>query len=209
MQCSSFFVSKDNKYLIYNDSLYFHNCLIPVSHLLLILFNENNIPIFNSRFIFVTNMKSVQRIILLIVAVTVFFTGAGVTIINYCCTSCSGQTLFMAEKHQCCSASDHSHQDGSCRTLPSAAKTEANACESSTYANDTHCTASRLSIDIDASSFRPQISIPFVWVSDAIVPILDVFVADSRHAGELLACFSPPPDITPREYLSFIQVLII
>lgn len=208
MQSSSIFVSKDSKYLIDNDSLYFYKCLIPGSQCLLILFNENNILIFNSSFIFVTNMKSVQRIILLIVAVTVFFTGAGVTIINYCCTSCSGQTLFMTEKHQCCSASEHSHNGGSCCALPSE-EINANACEGMAYANDTHCTTSRLSIDIDASSFRPQISIPFVWVSDAIVPVLDVFVVDSGRAGDLLACFSPPPDITPREYLSFIQVLII
>lgn len=152
-------------------------------------------------------MKGVQRIIIVIIAATVFLTGAGVTIINYCCTSCSGQTLFITTNHVCCNESQHSSEGESC--CSSEKKINNKICEGLQIGDLSHCTASRLSIDIDASSYRPQILVPFVWLSDTTIYLLDNFTINNEPAINIFAQSKAPPEILPREYLSFIQVLII
>lgn len=152
-------------------------------------------------------MKGVQRIMLLIVAATVFLTGAGVTIINYCCTSCSGQTLFITTNHICCTESQPSHEGGSCCSSEKEVSNE--MCEGLQIADLSHCTASRLSIDIDASSYRPQVSIPFVWISDAATYLQDSFTINNEQINNTFDRSKAPPEIPPRKYLSLIQVLII
>lgn len=152
-------------------------------------------------------MKGVQKILIVIIAATVFLTGAGVTIINYCCTSCSGQTLFMTEKHVCCADSQHSHEGKSCCSPVKDISND--TCEGLVYTDLSHCTASRMSIDIDASSYRPQISIPFVWISDAMTYSVDNFTIDNEVVIDSFTHFKAPPEVPPRKYLSLIQVLII
>jgi hypothetical protein len=153
--------------------------------------------------------KFVQKFILLIAAATVFFTGAGVTIINYCCTSCSGQTLIMTEKHVCCAQEQHIAEPAT-NCCPVQTETAQNdPCGNSVFSQDMHCTASRLSMDIDASSFRPLISVPFVWIS-GILPYIPVSASsDNATCADGYTTFEPPPDIPPREYLSLISILII
>jgi hypothetical protein len=151
--------------------------------------------------------KFAQRFILLIAAVTVFLTGAGVTIVNYCCTSCSGQTLFMTEQHICCAQGHNEAKAGSCC---SAKETSHDTCENdSNFTQDTHCTASRLSIDIDASSFRPHVATPFVWISDALPVLCASIIPVKVEYADDYTSFRSPPDSPPREYLSFISILII
>lgn len=150
--------------------------------------------------------KSAQRVILLIAAVAMFFTGAGVTIVNYCCTSCSGQTLFMTEQHICCAEEHHETEDESCCSTK---ETPRDTCKSDAYTVDNHCTATRLSIDIDASSFKPHVAIPFVWISDATFAIAASILSARTERADDYSSFKSPPDIPPREYLSLIRVLII
>ncbi|MFV0420001.1 MAG: hypothetical protein ACK5KT_14875 [Dysgonomonas sp.] len=153
-------------------------------------------------------MKKFAKIFMLFfVSATVFLTGAGVTIINYCCTSCSGQTLFMTEKHVCCADSEHSHEAKSC--CSHAKEMSNDTCEGLAYKDLSHCTASRVSIDIDASSYRPQISIPFVWISDVMIFSTERLTADNEIIADTFTHLKAPPEIPPREYLSLIQVLII
>lgn len=149
--------------------------------------------------------KYAQNLILLIAAVTVFFTGAGVTIVNYCCTSCSGQTLFMAEQHICYAEQQETENINSC----CAEKSSHDTCDEYAYTKDTHCTASRLSMDIDASSFRPQVAIPFVWISDVSVTMPLAILSEKTANSDDYTLFKSPPNILPREYLSLIRVLII
>jgi len=153
--------------------------------------------------------KFVQRFILLIAAATVFFTGAGVTIINYCCNSCSGQTLIMTEKHVCCSQGQHDVEPVKSCCSTSEEKIYDEACERSVFSQDTHCTASRVSMDIDASSFRPQVSAPFVWISEVLSDISLCISSDKIIYTDDYLSFKSPPDIPPREYLSLISILII
>ena len=149
--------------------------------------------------------KFAQTLILLIAAATIFLTGAGVTIVNYCCTSCSGQTLFMTEQHICC-VQEHDAESNSCC---SSKEMSHDTCEGDIYTKDTHCTASRLSIDIDAASFRPHVATPFVWISDASLTITTTILPKIVEYDDSYTLFKSPPDTHPREYLSFIRVLII
>lgn len=155
--------------------------------------------------------KFAQRILLLIAAIAVFFTGTGATIVNYCCTSCSEQTLFVSQQHVCCT-----HEESDLDELQNVetccgtqSKMQHDECSSEAYSNDSHCTASRVSIDIDASSFRPHMATPFVWLSDTSfltvtnVPQWDIDSADDYEF------FEDPPNTPPRAYLSLIRVLII
>lgn len=151
-----------------------------------------------------------QNFILIIAAVTVFFTGAGVTIINYCCNSCSEQTLFMTEQHTCCSLEHQkTEQESDCCSMHKDVSHD-ESCESDTsFTQDVSCTTSRLSIDIDASSFRPIVTVPFVWISGVSPTIPLSILTDNSVYIEGDSIFESPPDIPPREYLSLIRVLII
>ncbi len=151
-----------------------------------------------------------QTIIILIIAVTVFLTGAGVTVIDYCCSSCGGQTLFMTEQHICCIEDQNTEaaQMASCCSMEKVSS-KGDASENSSSTKDSHCTASRVSVDIDASSFRPHVVIPFIWVSDVpYVALVNTLFQRADSIDDFID-FRSPPDIPPREYLSLIRVLII
>lgn len=150
-----------------------------------------------------------QTIIILIVAATVFFTGAGVTVIDYCCSSCGGQTLLMTEQHICCSE-EHSMSDIETMDCCSIQKTsKGDACGNSSFEKDSHCTASRVSIDTDASSYRPHVVIPCVWLSETFYVPLESALLQNANSIDGFTGFKSPPDIPPRKYLSLIRVLII
>jgi len=150
-----------------------------------------------------------QNIILVIAAATVFLTGAGVTIINYCCTSCSGQTLIMAQQHTCCATSHEQNTDVTASCCATTGSEGHDLCETTAYSGETHCQASRLSIDIDAASFRPHVAIPFVWISDNSLTLASALLPETAEFADHYSLFKSPPDIPPREYLSLIRVLII
>ncbi|MDU1889821.1 MAG: hypothetical protein E6767_03960 [Dysgonomonas sp.] len=143
-----------------------------------------------------------QNIILIIAAVTVFFTGTGVTIMNFCCSNCAEQTFFMTQAHTCCL---EAAENKSCCSSHQEATDYSDHC----YKNDSHCKASRLSVDIDSSTSRPHVITPFVWVADAAW-ILPINILPSRVDSAVDTIqFESPPKILPREYLSLIRVLII
>lgn len=145
-----------------------------------------------------------QRITLLIAACTIFLTGMGVTVINCQCISCDKQTFFMSAQQTCCSP--NKTETDETKSCCSSHKT----CHSTEkYLNDAHCSISRLSIDIDPSSFRPHLSIPYMWVSDALfLPVLNILPDEIESSNDYIH-LKTPPDISPREYLSIIRVLII
>lgn len=155
----------------------------------------------------------VTKIILVIAAVAVFFTGAGVTFIIYCCSGCdTEQTLVVTKAHTCCSKQMVSEEGHSCcashtHYTPESNQSEAKGC--STHFDAGHCQTSRLSADIDLSVFRPQVSNPFVWISDAYPVLLSSISPDPTNDDDAYVRFESPPNIPPREYLSLMRVLII
>ncbi|MDR1091156.1 MAG: hypothetical protein LBL79_08790 [Prevotella sp.] len=158
--------------------------------------------------------KLVNRIILLIAAVAVFFTGAGVTCMIYCCSGCeTEQMLVVTKAHSCCLQKDVAGETHSCcashthHTQPSGRNTDADGC--ATRFDEGHCRISRLSADIDLPVFRPQVSSPFVWISDVYPVLLSGVLSGQINDAGIYSQFESPPNIPPREYLSLIRVLII
>ncbi len=155
----------------------------------------------------------VTRIILVIAAVAVFFTGAGVTFIMYCCSGCQAeQTLVVTKAHTCCSQKMIAEESHSCcashsHHTPASSQADADGC--TTHIDEGYCQTSRLSADIDLSVFRPQVSNPFVWISDSYPVLLSSVLSDQINDTDTYAQFESPPNIPPREYLSLIRVLII
>ncbi|GAB6010254.1 hypothetical protein [Dysgonomonas reticulitermitis] len=156
----------------------------------------------------------VTRIILVIAAVAVFFTGAGVTYIMYCCSGCeTEQTLVVTKAHTCCLQKEVAEETHSCcashtyHTQPSGHSVDADGC--TTHFDEGYCQMSRLSTDIDLSVFRPHVSSPFVWISDVYPALLSGVLSDQINDTDTYAQFESPPNIPPREYLSLIRVLII
>lgn len=155
-------------------------------------------------------MKNIQRVILLIVATTVFLTGMGVTVINFCCPSCSEQTLFMTKKHVCCSEKAESNTVRQTKSCCSGTATiDKGECHDSSFSKAGHCSPSRLVTDKDASSFRPQISSPFVWLSETLTNALNTTLPNTVGDAKDYTHLKIPSTIPPREYLSLIRVLII
>lgn len=151
--------------------------------------------------------KFVHSLLLLAIAVAVFLTGAGVTIVNYCCSTCSEQTLLMTSGHTCCLMGQSNENDGhSC--CSSANKEEGCESHSATHGEEEHCSASRLSFDLDSSMFRPHVATPFVWISDASLFLSSLLTTDTFDT-DYKEYIDTPPKLPPREYLSFIRVLII
>ncbi len=152
--------------------------------------------------------KFVQILTMSILAVTVFLTGTGVTVIDFCCDSCGGQTLFITEHHTCCEQASLRHEENvSCCAI--ADKDTATDCDKLAYAQDSHCAPSRVSADIDASSFRPHVSTPVVWITDAFFVMQGSILFQTIEAADNFIHFKSPPDIPPRDYLSLIRILII
>ena len=148
--------------------------------------------------------RFVHSILLLAIAVAVFFTGAGVTVVNYCCTTCSEQTFLMMD-HQCGTQAHHSEESADCCSSHNTPVCEAHT---SGHDSDEHCSASRLSIDLDSSMSRPHVATPFVWISDAslfLIKLLPEDKVDTAYEEHIEA----PPTLPPRSYLSLIRVLII
>ncbi len=146
-----------------------------------------------------------KRILLLFAAVCLFLTGMGVTVVNCHCISCDKQSIFMSAQQVCCSPKAESKKEKSCCS-------SGNTCHTSqklNYSASGYCSISRLSIDIDPSSFRPHLSIPFVWISDALALTECVVQHEEVSITDEYIYLKSPPDIPPRDYLSLIAVLLI
>lgn len=141
-------------------------------------------------------------------ALTVSFTGLGVTIMNYCCNSCQGQTLLIYDEI-CCLQNHHLKENQNHSCCSSTTGLEKSLADNVIHEDDS-CTVHRLSIDLDASSFRPNIQAIYTWVLDSyLIDRLSQFLLKDFAFPDLTSHFKSPPQFLPRIYLSFIRVLII
>lgn len=146
--------------------------------------------------------KFALRTVLLVTSVIVFLTGTGVTIVNYCCSGCTvEQTLVITKAHSCCSKVEETKQYSCCDLSRNHNEGKCS------IESGSHCKASRLSTDLDASAYRPHITSPFVWISDT--PVTHLIALDQFENTDIYIQFESPPKIPPRDYLSLIRVLII
>lgn len=151
-------------------------------------------------------MKRIAHtIILLLLATVVFYTGAGVTVMKYCCSNCKASYSILGQKHTCIH-SEKSDESESCPMCNSVVGDADNVLSYTSKGNG--CEAERISIDLDSHQFRAYVSVPFIWLSD-IEESSFGYNNESVKSSDLLIYSEPPPDISPRTYLSIIQVLII
>lgn len=149
----------------------------------------------------------INKLIVLTLAVVIFVTGAGVTIIDYCCSDCRVEAFFIDGKN-CCSIHQHTAKDHFADCCDIHKDLEKSSSLGFSEAASHHCSTSRISVDIDSSVSRPFITSPVIWISD------NPFIHKCTLACvEACPCVCEHMDIsitpTPRTYLSFIQVLII
>ncbi|MFT3993768.1 MAG: hypothetical protein QM660_05640 [Dysgonomonas sp.] len=157
-------------------------------------------------------MKSrIYHIAILITAIAVFFTGTGVTVMNYCCSGCVSEFLSFNTQSCTCSAQHESetHMGGTCCSVSMEHEDMQHSdCNENIVATSNHCSSSRLSIDLDASMFRPHVATPFVWLSTLgdntsyLLPRIIEYADAEDYVDD-------PPTMQPRSYLSLIRVLII
>ncbi|WP_163269865.1 hypothetical protein [Dysgonomonas sp. 511] len=146
--------------------------------------------------------KLIKKSIILVIAAAVFFTGAGITIMHYCCSSMSYRAVTVIQQHTCCAHTGNNAANSCCDESQK-------ACAHDSDGAHKHCTSTRLSIDIDAASFRPHIALPFVWVLDVLPVFTQLLNCDLDSHIQHQQKENAPPNIPPREYLSIIRVLII
>ncbi|WP_163356282.1 hypothetical protein [Dysgonomonas sp. 25] len=135
-------------------------------------------------------------------AVLVFFTGAGVTVMSFCCSDCRSQVFFM-DKKTCCTIHHEAESTKSCCSTDTSSSIDCQCCS-----DKEHCSAKRYAIDIDSSVFKPHINIPFEWVDDGGIHTHTVYCCVQECSDACIHLRGSPP-VHPRSYLSIIRVLII
>lgn len=146
-----------------------------------------------------------RNILVLFLAAIVFFVGAGVTVVDLCCSRCIEQVMSLnvhkgdcmktemkAEAPSCCSHYNHSED----ATLGVSEHT------------DKCCEAKRVSIDINYTVKQANLLHSMVWT---LVPsfISNFLLIADNNEPLLIAEARDPIPIPPRNYLSLIRVLII
>lgn len=150
-----------------------------------------------------------HNILVLFLAAIVFFVGAGVTIVDLCCSKCVDNVMSMRlhpddcsmaemkiETPSCCSLEDHSIDHSEDAALCASGHT--GKC----------CEAKRVSIDLDRSVYLPNLLHTMVWT---IVPafISNFHLISDTNEPLIAGEARDPIPIPPRNYLSLIRVLII
>jgi len=155
-------------------------------------------------------MKKIAiKIMLVCLSAVVFTTGMGTTVANFCCDDClenffSGQTCkihdtFVVAERSCCAKKtakqDKNHEK--CKN------------EATGNTDKDCCDAQRLSVDIDSFHFKPQIVNSYVWISNVIGEAAQSVVLDTYAFDFYPQIKAPPKILSPRDYLSFIRILVI
>jgi len=149
-----------------------------------------------------------RNIIILFLASIIFYVGAGVTVVDLCCSNCVENLLVIQKEkadcpmeqintgeHSCCQEVDGT-EDG---ILPCTNPHEGKCCE-----------AERISIDIDNRTYKPDVAgmnmngmfLHCFCCCFCHTDNLQEIIADAEYIQDV----SPLP---PRDYLSLIRVLII
>lgn len=150
-----------------------------------------------------------NKILILFLSATIFFVGAGVTIVDLCCSNCLGDiTAINNHKDMACSDDGVTdvETDHSCCTRDETNKRGANFADSAH--TDKCCRAERLSADLDSRRHLPHIN----QVLDSLIFYCYYVLPDQVSNIDrdiLLTGYTDIIPIPPRDYLSLIRVLII
>ncbi|MGL5563145.1 MAG: hypothetical protein ACRDCN_11065 [Tannerellaceae bacterium] len=146
--------------------------------------------------------KFIQHIIILFLAATISYGGAGINIYSYCCSDCSvyGADVILANK--CCETHHHHHDH---ETTPD----ESDVCHDHAQ-DESCCSLENLSFDwsqVLASNIFIQAPVFVAGINDllSISPTSISSFYSEIHPHH----FDDPPFYEPRTYLAFIRVLLI
>lgn len=151
--------------------------------------------------------QKIYNILLLFVATTIFFVGAGVTIVNFCCSDCVANIFSHGGSDNLCKMEKMEVEDHSC------CSDEQQTDNHFVFSDKSHtecCDAERISYDIDHRFYKPDISNHLLSAFSIISTYC--FIANTDHYLSSYDSFfeiSNTIPISPREYLSRIRVLII
>ncbi|MDU1905141.1 MAG: hypothetical protein E6772_10185 [Dysgonomonas sp.] len=152
-------------------------------------------------------MKTKYRnILVLFLAVIVFFVGAGVTIVDLCCTNCVENVLAMNTHNSACGVLDTEIDKHSCCSNPDTSN-DVSPCTSQHEGEC--CGVERIDVDIDHRVFKPDLG------DFAVSDFIHCFCCCFCHTHDIaenivsLSPYSEAIPIPPREYLSLLRVLII
>lgn len=151
--------------------------------------------------------QKINHILLLFLATAIFFVGAGVTIVDLCCSACPDNLISLAEPkdaciqhlvevqnvEDCCAGQSHK-MSGDCNTQD---HRKGEQC----------CKKERVSIDLDNTIHKHKLSTSLVWT------VVSLFYNNSLllSTGESYICPDVVDEVSipPRDYLSLIRILII
>ena len=156
--------------------------------------------------------KIFTHIFAIFMAVLVFYGGAGVNIISYCCKECRSAGIEALVSDKCCEIHNHSHSQANHKHTSSTSCCNHIAhAEESQHSSDDSCNIER--IDFDWSSQNTdELEIDF---SPNVHDLFSNNLFSNSPAHLSLICENGtvmpngPPLACPRDYLSILTVLLI
>ena len=143
--------------------------------------------------------KKVTGLFTLLLAALIFYGGAGVNIVTYCCNDCRSEGVAVLQESSCCEVHGHEHKQdtGISETTPS--------CQT----EDASCDLERISFDWNSAGQYAVNLQPLVvdLLSFGISPVSLIPVVAANHL--FYSDGESPPIVCPRIYLSLLTTLLI
>ena len=156
---------------------------------------------------FVQVMKTLTNIFAILMATLVFYGGAGINVISYCCKDCRSIGLDVLLVDKCCEIHNHNHDSENIHNHNSSMLYCAHA---ERHSADKCCNMERVDFDWNSQNIAElNISIS----PDVYELFNNLFIDSSVHLPYICesnaAMTNGPPSCAPRDYLSLITVLLI
>lgn len=143
--------------------------------------------------------NTVSYLFIVFLATLVFYGGAGINLVTYCCGDCRTEGVEVLLDDKCCEIHDHDHSEAVEEKLSASGQMDEESC----------CNLERVSFDWNSST------LPSTQLQPAVV---DLFSFGTLHASLIPSLFfsdclfqetDRPPLVGPRVYLSLLNVLLI
>ena len=169
--------------------------------------------------------KVVTSFVALTMAVLVFYGGAGINIISYCCNDCRVEGIEVLKNDKCCDIHNHNHKNNhrhhqsDCAGSSCDHHTKADNCDTTfkncdfcyNHSHGNCCSMERINFDWSSQNIT-ELDIdlsPIVLdlLSTDIFNISPVYITMTGDKSPVAS--NRPPLICPRDYLSVLTVLLI
>lgn len=144
--------------------------------------------------------KTTVYIFTFLIAALVFYGGAGVNIISYCCDDCQTEGVEVVMDDKCCEVHGHSHEEG---------QAVVETADASCHPDERCCDLKRVDFDWNRGhSF--QVSLHPVQLDLFLPAMPDLSFVNLPVVSEITSVMpTGPPPLCPRSYLSLLTVLLI